>query len=546
MIFFAAAANAQEYEATYHLISKSYTLNEDGSMDYRYRKELQLFTTASFDKYGETFILYNPEFQTLTIDEAYTVRKDGSVVKTPDNAFNPSLPYSCTDCERFNTVREMVVTHTALEHDATVVLEYTIHTEQPFIPALMERVDLYEDAPVERYEVSVTLPGEALLFYRVNYGGNGGADERVTGPDSLRVLSWHFTDLPQKPAESYLPYNELPYLMFTTFDGPSSMMAALTMQNAFLPAPQNLYEEVLGPIRQKELSPMEKVLAIRDYVCDNVHTNALPMKYMAHIIASPFMVWSTNCGTPVEKNLLLESMLRAAGFDARFGFLYNHLMDNPEAVLRLNMDGITYYISAVTKSPLSLDVKNIYDSYIDKNGEVINFLPWPRKVDMAAEVRLDRTGTGLAADVVMTRADVVSPMLRTLESAHVQPVRAKVTPLSGRYCQLALDGGSYGTPIRSVNLPRGRKHPVAVDSTEERYVYEVTLPANARWLTNPFEYKKEYPFGTIVVKEEVVGEKLTVFRYLKITATEIPLRQYKKFREMMTQWEASHPIVIQY
>ena len=79
VIFFIVAATAQEYEATYHLISRSYTLNEDGSMDYRYRKELQLFTTASFDKYGETFIVYNPEYQTLTINEAYTVRKDGSI-----------------------------------------------------------------------------------------------------------------------------------------------------------------------------------------------------------------------------------------------------------------------------------------------------------------------------------------------------------------------------------------------------------------------------------------------------------------------------------
>ena len=125
LCFIAANLSAQSYEATYHLISKSYTLNEDGSLDYRYRKELQIFTRASFDTYGETFILYNPEFQTLTINEAYTVRKDGSVVKTPDNAFNPSLPYSCTDCERFNGMREMVVTHTALEYDATIVLEHT-------------------------------------------------------------------------------------------------------------------------------------------------------------------------------------------------------------------------------------------------------------------------------------------------------------------------------------------------------------------------------------------------------------------------------------
>ena len=503
LCFIAANLSAQSYEATYHLISKSYTLNEDGSLDYRYRKELQIFTRASFDTYGETFILYNPEFQTLTINEAYTVRKDGSVVKTPDNAFNPSLPYSCTDCERFNGMREMVVTHTALEYDATIVLDYTIHTEQPFIPALMERVDLSEDAPVDRYEVSVTLPHESALFHNVHYRGKNKSEVYSYGPDSARVLTWTFTDLPQKTAESNLLPDEQDFVMFTTFDSPTTLMSYLTMQNAFLPAPSNLYDEVLNPIMKKEISPMEKVLAIRDYVCDNIHTNALPMRYMANIIASPYMVWKTNCGTPVEKNLLLESML-------------------------------------------PLDVKYVYDSYIDKNGEVINFLPWPRKVDLEAQVRLSKSDAGWDADVTMTRVDAVSPVLRTVEPSNVQPVRAKVTPLSGRYCQLTLDGSGYGTPVRSVNLTRERTCPVAVDSTEERYMYEVTLPAGAQWLTKPFAYEKEYPFGKIVLKTEIVDNKLKVFRQLRISATEIPVKQYKKFREMMVEWDAPRRFVIQY
>ena len=548
LLALAAGLSAQSYEATYHLISKSYTLNEDGSLDYRYRKELQIFTRASFDTYGETFILYNPEFQTLTINEAYTVRKDGSVVKTPDNAFNPSLPYSCTDCQRFNGMREMVVTHTALEYDATIVLDYTIHTEQPFIPGLMERVDLYEDAPIERYDISVSVPSEGAIFHNVNYKGKREMEERTVafGADSARVIAWHFTNLPQKPAESYLLPNELPYVMFTTFDSPTSLMSYMTMQNAFLPAPPNTYDEVLNPIMKKELSPMEKVLEIRDYVCDNIHTNAVPMRYMANIVASPYMVWHTNCGTPVEKNLLLESMLRAAGYDARFGFLYNHLMDNPEALLRLNMDGVTFYISAASKSPLSMDVNRVYDSYIDKNGEVVNFLPWSRKVDMMAEVGLSKSSTGLDAEVSMKQAEVISPVARTLEPSNVKPVRATVTPLSGRYCRLTLDDGNYGTPLRSVNLTRERTCSVAVDSTDERYMYEVTLPAGAQWLAQPFAYEKEYPFGKIVLKTEIVDNKLKVFRQLRITATEISPKQYKKFREMMVQWDTPRHFDIQY
>lgn len=545
VIFFIVSATAQEYEATYHLISKSYTLNEDGSMDYRYRKELQLFTTASFDKYGETFIVYNPEYQTLTINEAYTVRKDGSVVKTPDNAFNPSLPYSCTDCERFNPLREMVVTHTALEYDATIVLDYTIHTQQPFLPSLMERVDLYEDAPVDHYEIAVTVPKEINLYHNLNWHGRQGGALPESTEGNVRKLQWQFYNLEQKTAESYLPHNELPYLMFTTFDSPTTFMSDFTMQNAFMPAPANLYDAVLKPIMDKDVSPMEKVIAIRDYVHDNIHTNALPIRYMAYVVASPYMVWSTNCGTPVEKNLLLESMLRTVGFNARFGLLYSHLMDNPESLLRLDMDGQTFYISAASKSQLSMDVSRTNDSFIGKNGNVSLFQSESCKINREVAVSLVKSEDKLVPDVTVRNSDIVSPLSRTLQPKG-NGVIAEIVPLSGRYCQLLLHDGSFGMAPRSVNLPRQRKHPVAVTPTEECYIYEVSLPADAKWIVNPYEYSKTYPFGSITVKATVSGDKLTVFRQLTLTESEISLKDYKKFREMMTQWDAPHPFVIQY
>ena len=77
-------------------------------------------------------------------------------------------------------------------------------------------------------------------------------------------------------------------------------------------------------------------------------------------------------------------------------------------------------------------------------------------------------------------------------------------------------------------------------------MYEVTLPAGAQWLTKPFAYEKEYPFGKIVLKTEIVDNKLKVFRQLRISATEIPVKQYKKFREMMVEWDAPRRFVIQY
>ena len=200
-----SAIAGEQPDAVYHKIVRSYKLHEDGTVDVRFRKELQLFSLDAFyNTYGETFIPYNSDFQTLTIHEAYTIRKDGSRVETPANAFNPSLPYGCTDCDRFNSMREMVVTHTALEYDATIVLDYTIHTQTIFFPQLLEQINLYEDAPIEYYEVNVEVPDEFPILYFKNYDAQIEQFSEKRTDTNTMVMQWVFQNLPQKPADAYL------------------------------------------------------------------------------------------------------------------------------------------------------------------------------------------------------------------------------------------------------------------------------------------------------------------------------------------------------
>ena len=60
-------------EAEFRKLSKTYTLRADGSQEMRVQKELTLFTHAAMNGlYGETFIVYNPDFQKLEIHASYT------------------------------------------------------------------------------------------------------------------------------------------------------------------------------------------------------------------------------------------------------------------------------------------------------------------------------------------------------------------------------------------------------------------------------------------------------------------------------------------
>ncbi|MCR5192580.1 MAG: DUF3857 domain-containing protein, partial [Bacteroidales bacterium] len=85
-------------DAEYNLIRRTYKVNSDGSLDISYRKEIKLIRNRAITAYadkGETFILYNPAIDNLTINESYTIRPDGSRVQTPANAFIDQLPSQC-------------------------------------------------------------------------------------------------------------------------------------------------------------------------------------------------------------------------------------------------------------------------------------------------------------------------------------------------------------------------------------------------------------------------------------------------------------------
>lgn len=535
-----------KYDAVYHLISKSYTLNEDGSMDYHFRKEVQLFTSNAFDDYGETFIPYNTELQTLTINEAYTIRKDGSIVQTPKNAFNPSLPKGCTDCERFNAIREMVVTHTALEYDATIVLDYTIHTQQPFLPILMERIDLYETAPIDRYEISVSIPQHLSLNIYQNYRGKNVTESHILSTDSTMVtLKWTYTDLERDEELMYMVPDDMPYLLFTTAASPSAFASDLVMQNAFTRLQLDECKDVVTDLCKDTMSSMEKIVAIRDYVAKNIHKNDVPLKLMNYIVASPFAVWKTNCGSAFEKDMLLFVMLREAGFSGNIGLMYKSLMTDPQSVVKIQLDDRVCYVSASNNSELSLESELAPDSYITVTGDVTEFLYQDIRNRVEADIEINRVSGKMIPDVTVKMDSIFSPIANTLLESKKELADTKVSSMPGNYYSVFVNDGNYGCDVQSYLLDRSRTHPVFVPITNESYHYTITLPQNIHWINKDFAYEKSYDFGSIKIVYTFQEDKVQITRELKLTTNVIDLKQYKNFRKMMIEWGLERPMVFE-
>lgn len=197
MLLLAVLPVKAESEAEFRKLSKTYTLRADGSQELRVQKELTLFTHAAMNGlYGETFIVYDPEFQELTIHESYTRQKDGTVIKTPSNALVEVLPSSAANAPAYNHLKEMVVVHTGLELGATIYLDYSIVSKAGYLPELDVCCPVKELSPVKEFIFRLNVPAGKSVRYELL---NASAKPVIAQGNGMKSFIWTLKDVAPCP-----------------------------------------------------------------------------------------------------------------------------------------------------------------------------------------------------------------------------------------------------------------------------------------------------------------------------------------------------------
>ena len=316
LAFSYARAQDERYDAWYSSILKEYTLNQDGSMDYRYTKQQKLLTYRAFHNlYGETFVVYNPEFQKLQINEVYTVMADGKKILAPQNSFNEVLPGYASNAPAYNKLREMVITHTGLERNATINLDYQVHTEKGNFPALMGNELLAENEPVKNLEIHVRIPAGKELYYKL-FNAENKPDVLTDG--KFKIYSWKFNNInPISAEEAQKGLNEIyPRLIFSSSDNREDVFAFLTGQQAFGFAINDQMKSMVNNLIAEKKDKFELALKIQEKVVNDLRLYPIPLRVALFQCRTPEQTWNSNGGTVIEKAVLLTALLKYAGFDA--------------------------------------------------------------------------------------------------------------------------------------------------------------------------------------------------------------------------------------
>lgn len=184
-------------EARFGKLSKTYTLHADGSQELRVQKELTLYTHAAMNSlYGETFIVYDPQYQQLEIHDSYTRQKDGTIVRTPANAFVEVLPSAAANAPAYNRLKEMVVVHTGLELGATICLDYSIKSQAGYLPELDICCPIKELSPIDEFTCRIEVPEGKTLHYELL---NASSRPAETHKDGMKILTWSLKNVEPRP-----------------------------------------------------------------------------------------------------------------------------------------------------------------------------------------------------------------------------------------------------------------------------------------------------------------------------------------------------------
>ena len=325
-------------DAVYKLIRQEWTVNVDGTSDYHYRHEVQILRNRALVAYadkGETFVVYNPDLEELTVNEVYTIQKDGTRVNMPQNAFVYQLPSQCADCGRFNHLRELAMVHTGMELGCTIVVDYTIHRHYNL---LSQTLDLVRECPVELLEVNVKVPeGQELNVQLTNPGvfNFAPAVEQTATSYSLKAYS-----VPQMFVDNYLPAKEMLYPILHFYNGVPEFEPSFDRQGL----------AAANDVAYKQIDSKDdrtNIVAIQNYVIDNIHLNDIDPAMLGYVHATAAEVWRTGCGTATDKAVLLAAMLNEVGYRARvIGDAYDEV--------GVTVDTLEYRLGVRRKGPMVL------------------------------------------------------------------------------------------------------------------------------------------------------------------------------------------------
>lgn len=561
-------------EAEFIKLVKEYTYKPDGELEFHYNKILKLYTHKAFNNlYGETFIIYNPDFQQLQINDCYTVQADGTTIKAPQNAFNEVLPSAAADAPAFNQIKEMVITHTGLEIGATEYLDYTLKSKRSSLNRLDIDEVLQELSPVKEYIVIVNIPENQEFSYKLTASK---IKPEISIKDGMKSYRWKFKNTPAAVNEPYQSVNlyDVPRLTACTY---TSTEQALNFFQKYLSAPVDTeIQKFTQQLVQNTTTEKEKVIAIYNYITKNISSIGLSLEDIDFVSRNPLQVLESAYGTKIEKADLLISMLKSVGLKPAFVIVYPETLKNTmkglkpiqDFFVKVDADHQSYYLSPVLPIAASFEkIVQYKDLWLISQAR-IEPIPSVTPAEMVLNCNTHIHFTGDSAYLTATintsgntMNDLMPVFFNNYKSAltrnfgtltsseiiHSHPDQTEIKISAEKNLQKANDYFVYHLPVLSAGitswqlnvLNTSRKTKMEIPYLlQENYEYTIQLPVNKALKNKNTEIHLKNTAGSVDISLQQKDQTLLIRKHLALTKGiyKPSSAEYGNLRELINLW----------
>lgn len=560
-------------EAEFKKITKEYTFYPDGSMEFRYYKELKVYSHVAFNKlYGETFIVYNPDFQNINFKTSYTRLADGTIIKTPDNAFNEVLPANAANAPAYNRLKEMVVTHTGLEPDATIFLEYVLSTKPGYYRASDIDEVFQETSPVKEYQLIVNVP----VSQPFNYIFTGpGVRPQISENNQVKQYRWTLNNLPAASREAYQPKNLENTPRLTASGYPSQEAALKEFSLEFSGTLDENGEEITRELTKGCKKELDKILAIQQYVVNQIDLCNLSLDETAGKIRPPKDVLRSAYGTLAEKTALFSAMLKVLDLNHEIVVTYPGTLKNAVKGLKpitglavqINTGGRPLFLSAARYPSGSLEPRGDRDELWMMKGQKItplNVIGSVCEINYKANIKITPVKATTAASIlvggglipVMDKKAVErhikslalpagNTIISQINSTDTHSARLyfsaeqSLSNTKGGYIIYSLPVAEKGITTWNMKLLNSSRTSAFFEIpylSKEHYEYELVLSPGTDLETKDKLIQIDKPVGKLRIAIKQSGNSVKVSKEIVFNKTLISPAEYSDFRNIMLTW----------
>ena len=567
---------AQDGDAVFNKIVHEYTLNEDGSTEYREYKEVKLLSHMSFHRlYGETFIIFDPEYQEIKINEAYTIMKNGQKVMVPDNAFNEVLPYAASHSGPYNGLRELVITHTGLEVGATVFLDYTIKSKAGYTNTFMGEELIKDIVPIKEKLVIIRIPAGQELHYKVL---NLRTSPEISQDKGMEVYTFNFMGLSAYTEEWGTDRELLPRMFFSSAKDLDRAYFSFVSQPAFTYQANADMEAAVKKIKDEKGDGLGAILAIQKMVADETGTWNIPLEYTGFKCRTAEEVWNSNGGTPLEKTILLATLLMKASFhavpvaiipdkyyDKQVGSLY--IFEGFAVQVRPRGGSEPLYISADHRTSQDLGFGQSGKKFLILDGAIESLKTFDAKVAQAEIINHGnfsvKADGKLSGNLLVQLFGNANPYFSLyLDSSYAKRYAGGATEASLKTLSLTestfdlkvekeaaidqygdyvfMDIPSSNTGISSWRfsyIERGRQAPIKIrELIHEQYQYMIEIPDAWTLISPAVDIQIDNGIGMLKISLQQDGNRVFVTREIELKKELIQFSEFGDFNELWEAW----------